>query len=126
MLETGLSSAHLPESHKAKIGASLVAHSVKNPPVMQDILVQFLCWEDPREGIGCPRQYSWTSLVAQMVKNLPAVWEIWVRSQFDLGWENPVEEGMASHSSILAWRIPMDRGAWQASKESRVHSTKTA
>ena len=51
------------------------------------------------------------SLVAQMVKNLPAVWETWVRS---LGWEDPLEESKATHSSILAWRIPMDRGAWQA------------
>ena len=48
------------------------------------------------------------SLVAQMVKNLPAKWETWV--QF-LGWENPLQEGMVTHSSILAWRIPMDRGA---------------
>ena len=63
------------------------------------------------EGIGYPLQYSWTSLVAQTVKNPPAMWEIWVRS---LGWEGPLEEGMATHSSILAWRIPMDRGAWQA------------
>ena len=47
----------------------------------------------------------------QTVKNLPSVWENWVRS---LGWEDPLEEGMATHSSILAWRIPMDRGAWQA------------
>ena len=46
-----------------------------------------------------------------MVKNLSAVQETWVRS---LGWEDPLEEGMATHSSILAWRIPMDRGAWQA------------
>ena len=44
-----------------------------------------------------------------MVKNLPALWETWVQS---LGWEDPLEEGMATHSSILAWRIPMDRGAW--------------
>ena len=51
------------------------------------------------------------SLVAQMVKNLLAMWEIWVRS---LGWEDPLEEGMVIHSSILAWRIPMDRGAWWA------------
>ena len=51
------------------------------------------------------------SLVAQMVKNLPAMWETWVPS---LGWEDPLEEGMATHSSILAWRIPMDRGSWQA------------
>ena len=46
-----------------------------------------------------------------MVKTLPALQETWVRS---LGWEDPLEEGMATHSSILAWRIPMDRGAWQA------------
>ena len=48
------------------------------------------------------------SLVAQLVKNLPAVLETWVRS---LGWEDPLEEGMATHSSILAWRIPLDRSA---------------
>ena len=65
----------------------------------------------PGEGIGCLLQYSWASLVAQMVKNLSAVQEIWVQS---LGWEGPLEEGVATHSSILAWRIPMDRGAWQA------------
>ena len=46
-----------------------------------------------------------------MVRNLPAVQETWVRS---LGWEYLLEKGMATHSSILAWRIPMDRGAWQA------------
>ena len=46
-----------------------------------------------------------------MVKNLPAVQETWVRS---LAWEDPLEEGMATHSSILTWRIPMDRGAWHA------------
>ena len=51
------------------------------------------------------------SLVAQMVKNLPAKWETWI--QF-LGWENPLQEGMVTHFSLLAWRIPMDRGAWQA------------
>ena len=50
-------------------------------------------------------------LVAQMVKNLSAMHETWVPS---LGWEDPLEEGMATHSSILAWRIPMDRGAYQA------------
>ena len=46
--------------------------------------------------------------MAQIVKNSPAMWETWVLS---LGWEDPVEEGMATHSSILAWRIPMDREA---------------
>ena len=46
-----------------------------------------------------------------MIKNLPAMQESWVRS---LGWEDPQEKGMATHSSILAWRKPMDRGVWQA------------
>ena len=46
-----------------------------------------------------------------MVKNLPAMWESWIRS---LGWEDPLKKGMATHCSILAWRIPMDRGAWRA------------
>ena len=55
------------------------------------------------EGIGYPLQYSWTSLVAQLVKKLPAMWETWVQS---LGWEDPLEKGKATHSSILAWRIP--------------------
>ena len=63
------------------------------------------------EGIGYPLQYSWAPLVAQTVKNPPAMQENWVRS---LGWEDPLEEVMATHSSILAWRIPMDRGAWWA------------
>ena len=48
------------------------------------------------------------SLMAQMVKNLPAMQESWVRS---LGWEDPLEEDITTHSSILAWRIPTDRGA---------------
>ena len=63
----------------------------------------------PGEGIGYPLQYSWASLVAQMVKNPPAIQETRVRS---LGWEDPLEESMATYSSILAWRIPMGRGAW--------------
>ena len=45
----------------------------------------------------------WASLAAQMLKNLPAMWETWVRS---LGWEDPLEKGMATHCSILVWRIP--------------------
>ena len=51
------------------------------------------------------------SAMAQLVKNLPAMQETWVQS---LGWEDPLEEATATHSSILAWRIRMDRGAWQA------------
>ena len=65
----------------------------------------------PGEGIGYPLLYSWASLVAQLVKNPPAMRETWVQS---LSWEDPLEEGMATHSSILAWRISMDRGTWQA------------
>ena len=57
----------------------------------------------PGEGIGYPLQYSWASLVAQKIKNLPAMQESWVQS---LGWEDPLEKGTATHSSILAWRIP--------------------
>ena len=45
----------------------------------------------------------WASLLAQLVKSLPAMWETWVRS---LGWEDPLEKGKATHSNILAWRIP--------------------
>ena len=56
-------------------------------------------------------RHSWASLVAHMIKNPPAMQETWVQS---LRWEDPLEEGMATHSSILAWRIPMDRRAWQA------------
>ena len=65
----------------------------------------------PGEGIGYPLQYSWASLVAQTVKNSPAMLETLVRS---LVWEDPLEEGRATHSSVLAWIIPMDRRAWWA------------
>ena len=56
----------------------------------------------PGEGKGYPLQYSWACLVAQLVKNPPAVQETWVQL---LGWEDPLEKGTATHSSILAWRI---------------------
>ena len=65
----------------------------------------------PGEGIGYQFQYSWASQVAQTVKNPPVMWETWVQS---LGWEDPLEEDMETHASILAWRILMDRGAWRA------------
>ena len=55
------------------------------------------------ERIGYPLQYSWASLVAQLVKNPPAMWDTWVQS---LGWEDSLEKGKATHSSVLAWRIP--------------------
>ena len=56
-----------------------------------------------KSGIGYPLQYSWVSLVAQLVKIPPAMWETWVKF---LSWEDPPKQGMATHSSILAWRIP--------------------
>ena len=58
------------------------------------------------EETGYPLQHSWASLVTQLVKNPPVMWETWVQS---LGWEDALEEGMATHSSILT---PMARGAW--------------
>ena len=57
----------------------------------------------PAEGMGYPLQYSWASLVAQLVKNPPTMWKTWVLS---LGWEDPLEKGKATYSSILAWKIP--------------------
>ena len=65
----------------------------------------------PGKGVGYPFQYSWASLVAKTVKNPPAMQETWFRS---LGWKDSLEEGMATHSSILAWKIPMDSKAWRA------------
>ena len=84
--------------------ASLIAQLVKNSPCNAG---------DPSsipgsgrfvgEGIGYPFQYSWASLVTQLIKNPPALQETW----FDLcGWKDPLEKGKATHSSILAWRIP--------------------
>ena len=67
---------------------------------MQETLVRFLGQEDPSTGD------SWASSVAQLVKNLPTMWETWVRS---LGWEDPLEKGKATYSRILAWRIPWTR-----------------
>ena len=55
------------------------------------------------EGTGYTLQHSWASLVAQLVKKPPAMWETWVRS---LGWEDPLEKEKATHFNILVWRIP--------------------
>ena len=65
--------------------------------------VRFLGWEDPLEKDRLPTPVFLGFPVAQLVKNLPAMWETWVRS---LGWEDPLEKGKAPHSRILAWRIP--------------------
>ena len=72
---------------------------------MQETLVRFLGWEDPLEKGYATHSciLSWASLVAQLVKNPPAMWETWVRS---LGWEDALEKVKATHFSILAWRIP--------------------
>ena len=76
-------------------------------------------WRSPGEGTGYSLQYSWASLVAQLVKNPPAVQETWVRS---LGWEGPLEKEMATLSSILVWRIPWteDPGRVQSTGLQRV------
>ena len=64
---------------------------------------RFICNLSTGEGVGYPLHYSWASLVAQLVKNLPAMQETWVQS---LGWEDPLEKGKVAHSNIPAWRIP--------------------
>ena len=66
-----------------------------------------ITWE---EIAGCPQE-SRLSLAAPMVNNLPSTWETWVQP---LDRKDPLEEGMATHSSILAWRIPTSREAWSA------------
>ena len=73
----------------------------------------------PGEGMGYPLQYSWAFLVAQMVKKPPARWETFAQS---LGWEDPLEEAMATPSSILAWRIPWTEkpGGLQSTGSQRV------
>ena len=86
-------------------GLSLIAQLVKNPPAIAGDPGWIPGWgRSPGEGIGYALQYSGASLVVQLVKNPPAMQETWVQS---LGWEDPLEEGMATHSSILAWRIFM-------------------
>ena len=69
-----------------------------SPPAARETWVQSLD-RSAGEGIGYPLQYSWASLVAQLVKNLPAVRGTWVQS---LGWEDSLEKGKATYSSILA------------------------
>ena len=70
-----------------------------------------MSWNPLLSNLMLISEYIQGSLVAQTVKNLPEMPETWVWSP---GWEDPLEEAMATHSSILAWRIPMDEGAWWA------------
>ena len=89
------------------VGASLVVQLLNNLLAMQETLswVRKISWRRDRLSIpvflGFPGDSDG--------KESPAMWDTWVQS---LGWEGPLEEGMATHTSILAWRIPMDRGAW--------------
>ena len=97
---------------------------VKNLPAMQETQIWSLGWEDPREkdiddntdNAYLPRA---ASLVAQRLKRLPAMWETWVRS---LGQEDPLEKEMATHSSVLAWKIPWteEPGGLQSTGAQRV------
>ena len=77
----------------------------------------------PEKGIGYQLQYSWASTVAQMVKNLPAMLETWVRS---LGWEDPLEQGMATYSSILAWRSLVGYSPWGSTETDTAEATEQA
>ena len=70
-----------------------------------------------QEGIGCPLQYSWASLVPQLGKNPPAMQETWVWS---LGWEDPLQKGKGPHSSSLAWRTPGLYSLWVAKSRTRL------
>ena len=94
----------LPKSGNMEPGSpALQADSLSSEPIYISIhmsthsIIGHFCW-------GISR--------AQIVKNLPAMWETRVRS---LGWKDPMEKGMATLLSVLVWRIPMDRGAWRAS-----------
>ena len=92
--------------------ASLVAQLVKNLPAIQEIPVHFLVRKIPwrKDRLPIPVFMSFPD-GSDGKKNPPAMWETCVQS---LGGEDLLEEDMATHSSILAWGIPMDRGAWQA------------
>ena len=105
------------------MGASQVALVVKKLPAdagdTRDAGLISGLRRSPGEGNDNLLQYSWVSLVVQMIKNPPAMQEIWVPS---LGQEDSLEEGMASHSSILAWRIPWteEPGGLQSKGSQRV------
>ena len=77
---------------------------IPNHPLMQ--VAPFISFTRVFEGGLC---FLWASLVAQLIKNLPAMWGTWVRS---LGWGDPLEKGNATHSCILAWRIPRTVSPW--------------
>ena len=80
-----------------------MAQLVKDLPAIQETGLIPGSGRTLGEEIGYSLQYSWASFVAQLIKNLPAMWENWVRSLF---WEDLLEKGKAIHSSLLAWRVP--------------------
>ena len=94
-------------------GLPWLAQLVKNPPAGEPSSIPG-SGRSAAEGIGYPLQYSWASLVAQLVENLPAMQETRV---WPLGWEDPLEKGKATHASILAWRI---RGTIQSMGSQKV------
>ena len=105
-----------PCANKSRV--SPVAQLVKNPPAMQETPIQFWVGKIPWRRDRLPTPVFLASLVAQTVKNLPTTRETWVWSRvgkilWRRAWQNPLQEGVATHSSILAWRIHMDREAWQ-------------
>ena len=81
----------------SSVGKDLPAYNAGDPGVIPG------SGRSTGEGIGYILPYSWASLVAKLVNSLPAMWETWVQS---LGCEDPLEKGKATHSRILAWRIP--------------------
>ena len=85
-------------------------HPSKRGQTFQSWVPGGRCLTEPRRLVAVYSSVG-ASLVAQMVKNLPAMRETSVRS---LDWQDPLEEGMVIHSSVLAWRISMERRAWQA------------
>ena len=100
-VRTQLSDFHLAPDNPF-FWVSLIAQSVKTACNAGDPSSIPGSGRSAREGIGYPLQYSWASLVAQLVKNSLAMQETWVRS---LSWEDPLEKGKDTHSSTLAWRI---------------------
>ena len=90
--------------------ACLIAQLVKNPPALQKTPDQIWVGKIPWRRDRLPTPVFLAPLVAEMVQTPPAIWETWDQS---LGKEDPLEEGIAMPSSILSWRIPTDRGAWQ-------------
>ena len=102
-----------------EILASLIAQLIKNH--LQCWRSQLDSWSGrfPGEGIGYLLQYSWASLVTQEIQNLTVVWENWIQS---LDWEDPLEEGMATHSSILPGESPWteEPGRLQSIRSQRV------